>query len=270
MRLAASRDGETFEEPIVVKTPRRFEDAVERFREISHELTKNEPVDAIAGGIRGPLNRDKSTLLSEIYLTDWVGRPIKETLSSACAAPVYLENDTALVGLGEAVVGAGQGEWIVVYMTVSTGVGGVRVVEQKLDESALGFEPGKQIIDPDNTLCPDCPGNTLEHYVSGTNVAIRFGKPAYEIDDINTWHEISRFFAIGLLNSIVHWSPSIVVLGGSMILGNPAILLEDVEKYIRENLTVFPEPPRIVKASLGDVGGLHGALIYLRQQHNHE
>jgi glucokinase len=50
-------------------------------------------------------------------------------------------------GLGEAVFGAGKGREIVVYMTISTGVGGARIVGGKIDASAMGFEPGHQIID---------------------------------------------------------------------------------------------------------------------------
>lgn len=265
-RLAASHDGESFDDPVIIDTPKHFEEAVERFREITHSFAKGESIEALAGGIRGALNRDRTTLLSEIYLTDWVGRPIKETLESACAAPVYLENDTALVGLGEAVVGAGSGHTIVAYVTVSTGVGGVRIVQKKLDEVALGFEPGKQIIDADKTLCPDCAGNTLEHYVSGMHVEARFGTPPYEITDEKVWHQLSEFFAIGLLNTIVHWSPDIVVLGGSMVLGDPALFLDDIRQYIAKQLTVFPEVPRITKATLGDTGGLHGGLAYLREQ----
>jgi len=265
-RFAASHDGKTFGEPVIIDTPRLFEDGVERFREVTRTFAQGGSIEAMAGGIRGPLNRDRSALLSEIYLTDWVGRPIRETLASACAAPVYLENDTALVGLGEAVVGAGEGSRIVAYVTVSTGVGGVRIVERKLDAVSIGFEPGKQIIDPVHTLCPECSDSTLEALVSGGHVEERFGRPAYEITDEHVWHNLSRFFAIGLYNTIVHWSPDIVVLGGSMVLGQPALFLEDIEKYIRERLVVFPEVPRIVKATLGDIGGLHGALIYLRQQ----
>lgn len=265
-RIAASHDGNTFENPVIIDTPKLFEDAVERFREVTHEFAQTEPIEAMAGGIRGVLNRDKSGILSEIYLTDWVGRPIKEALGSACAAPVYLENDTALVGLGEATVGAGQGEWIVAYITVSTGVGGVRIVDRKVDEAVLGFEPGKQIIDSDNSLCPDCPGNTLEAYISGGHVEKRFGKPAYKITDEKVWKDLSGYLAIGLHNIVVHWSPSIVVLGGSMITGDPAIPLDMITQKLRETLMILPEPPRVVKATLGDLGGLHGALFYLKQQ----
>ncbi|MCH8048584.1 ROK family protein, partial [Patescibacteria group bacterium] len=57
-----------------------------------------------------------------------------------------------------------------------------------------------------------------------------------------------------------HWSPDIVVLGGSMILGDPFIPLDVVKKYLQGILTVFPKQPTIEKAALGDSAGLYGAL----------
>ena len=266
MRLAASKDGETIGEPVIVKTPQSFDEGVSTFRATVQQLTGGEPPKAIAGGVRGPLDGDKNKLLSEVHLTDWVEKPLAETLSELCEAPVYLENDTAMVGLGEAVAGAGQGFEIVAYLTVSTGVGGVRIVGGTIDEAAIGFEPGKEIIDPDNSLCPTCEGNTLEAYVSGASVEKRFGIKPYEITDPNVWHELSKYLAVGVYNIVVTWSPHVVVLGGSMITGTPAIDVEDVAKHMKEYLTVFPEAPPVKKAELGDVGGLHGALAYLQSR----
>ena len=64
----------------------------------------------------------------------------------------YLANDSDLDGLGEATVGAGKGFNIVAYITVSTGIGGVRIVGGKIDVSTYGFEPGHQIIDADGSI----------------------------------------------------------------------------------------------------------------------
>ncbi len=169
----------------------------------------------------------------------------------------------AMVGLGEANYGAGRGKDIVVYMTISTGVGGVRIVKGNVDESAMGFEPGHQIIDPDNTLCPTCDGNDLEAYVSGTSIEKRFGKKPYEIQDDAVWDELAKFLAYGLHNTIMHWSPDIIVLGGSM-MKEVGIPLPAVRTHLSGIMKIFPTLPQIEKAELADFGGLYGALYFAR------
>ena len=78
------------------------------------------------------------------------------------------------------------------------------------------------------------------------------------------FEELAKWLAYGLNNTIVHWSPDVVVLGGSMITGNPAISLKSIQRHVSKILTIFPTPPIIVKATLQDVGGLHGALSLLQ------
>ena len=131
---------------------------------------------------------------------------------------------------------------------MSTGVGGARIIRGRIDDSAHGFEPGHQIIDPDNSLCPECEGNDLESYVSGSAVAKRFGRQPKDIDVAHLWNdELPRFLAYGINNIIMHWSPDCIVLGRSMIVGNPAISLTRMEAYLKELGGIFPELPAIKK-----------------------
>ena len=169
-----------------------------------------------------------------------------------------------MAALGEAHHGAGRGFDIVTYVTVSTGVNGARIVHGAIDEKSFGFEMGHQIIDPDKTLVKDAPGIYLEDLISGTGVHVRTGKLPKEIHDPEFWDECARILAIGLNNAIDFWSPDVVVLGGSMITGDPAIPIDATQKYLREYLTIIPQIPEIKKAELADVGGLWGALAYLK------
>jgi len=265
MRFASSVDGESFGEPIIEKTPKDFDDGCDLIEKIVKDISGGKKIKAAAGGVAGLFNTERTELLESPNLTGWTGKPLLDVLKKRIGAPVYIENDTTIVGLGEAMHGAGKGTSIVVYMTVSTGVGGTRIVDGEVDEKALGFEPGRLVIDADNTLCPDCPGNTLESYVSGTAVEKRFGKKAYEIEDEKVWDELAKFLAYGLHNMIVHWSPDVVVLGGSMIVGEPAISIEKTKKYLSEIAVSYPTLPKIKKAELADVGGLYGAMVYLKK-----
>ncbi len=266
MRLAISQNGETFGEPKIIETPKNFDEAMSLFEKTVFDLAGGKKIEAAAGGIAGPLDRKKEKLLNSSNIAGWVGKPLKESVEKAIGAPLYLENDAAIVGLGEATVGAGKGEEIVAYMTVSTGVGGARIVDGKIDRNIYGFEPGHQIIDPIGLSCPICGTiGHLEGQVSGAALEIRYHKKPYEIIDPHLWEEEAKWLAYGLNNTIVHWSPNVVVLGGSMIIKEPGISIERVRYHLKNALLIFPESPRLVKAELGDVGGLYGALVFLKQ-----
>ncbi len=242
MRLAVSRDGETFETPKVVASPDDETAMLASFAQTAQELLGNETPVAIAGGVTRK-HENLKTRIAGLF---------------ACAS--YIENDTAMCGLGEALSGAGRGADIVAYVTISTGVGGVKIVNGRIDENSSGFEPGYQIISIDGE------NKTLEELISGRHLAQRLGKSPKEITDQAVWDGLAAYLAIGLNNLIVDWSPELVVLGGSMITGTPAISLAATEKRLREILTVFPNIPKLKLAELGDFGGLHGALHFLRQK----
>ena len=255
-RYAISHDGKTIGDPVIISTPKTYEEILETFREIQKGLPQKK-LHAVVLGIAGSQDKEHMRVLRSKNLPQVMGVPLKKDLKRIFGSPIFLENDAVIAGMGEAVCGAGKGHRIVAYMTVSTGVGGARIVNGKADVNAMGFEPGKQIIEQ---------GKTLEQLVSGADVQDLYGKDPREITDEKTWDELARLLALGLNNTIVHWSPDIVVLGGSMMLGIPAIPLDAVRKHLRDILHIFPEPPELKKAALGDVAGLYGALE-LAQQH---
>ena len=178
--------------------------------------------------------------------------------------------------VGEVSAGAARGYDIAAYIGVGTGVGGTRYVDGRIDRSALGFEIGHQIIDADGSLSHTADGDIqcrgcgqvghLEGYVSGKSLERQYNKKVYEIDDPAVWERTAKLFAYGLYNTMVHWSPDVMVLGGSMIVGDPVIPMDRIEYHLRDITKIFPELPDIKKAELGDVGGLHGALAFLKQK----
>ncbi|MDO8510465.1 MAG: hypothetical protein Q7S15_02465, partial [bacterium] len=60
---------------------------------------------------------------------------------------------------------------------------------------------------------------------------------------------------------LMHWSPDVLVLGGSMIVGDPSISLEMAAAYLKGVYTIGASTPPIKKAELDQVGGLYGALV---------
>ncbi len=269
MRITRSRDLISFDEPIIQTTPRDFDEGITLFAETAKKLSEGMKIRGIGGGVAGNLTPDKKTLHKAPHLPGWNGKALADSLAKACDTSVFLENDTAIVGLGEAVAGAGRGYNSVAYMTVSTGVGGVRLVGERIDLSAMGFEPGHQIIDASGGFRSAAGyvggfGPTLEGVVSGTAITDRYKVKPYELTDEKFWDEMARLLAFGVNNTIVHWSPDVFVIGGSMMkkIGIP---IDRVEAHLKGMLHIYPHLPVLKKAELGDIGGLHGALAYLNQ-----
>jgi fructokinase len=268
MRIARAGSLEAFDTPVIVDTPQSFEAGIDLFVATAKQLAGEEKIEAIAGGVSGSLSPDRRTLEVSPHLPLWSGKSIPAALEDRLVASVFIENDCTIVGLGEAHAGAGKGYHILAYITVSTGVGGTRLIGGMPDESARGFEPGQQIIDADNSLAPECrmPA-TLENCISGTAVAERSGKKPYEIPQNDpVWDQLADWLAVGLTNLIVMWSPDAIVLGGSMMVGNPAIPLARVHDKVKEKVAIFKQLPEIKKAELGAIGGIHGALVYLKER----
>ena len=269
-RVAATNDLETILRVEKFNTPLSYFDGMTAIIAAIETVRGGESVTAIAGGIRGPLNHEKTGIVSEKVLIDWVGRSITDDFRAKYHVPVHLENDTAIVGLGEVHYGAGKGSDIVAYHTVSTGVGGARYVHGHIDVVSVGFEPGQQILDIDRTVLGSHVAPTLENMVSGTALEKRRGVKPYEISqDDHIWDELAGVLAFGLKNTIVYWSPDVIVLGGSMIIGDPRILLPDIIRHTEEVLGGLLSCPKIVDATLKDEGGLYGAMALIKEkQHN--
>lgn len=261
MRMAFSPDGTTLEEPKIFRTPQDFREGMQTFATYAQELSRGRKIKAVAGSTPGVFNEDYSVLLTSPNMPDWDNRPIKQELEKIAGAPVYLENDTSMIGLGEVTQGAGQGYDIAAYITVSTGIGGKRFVKGKLEPSAFGFEPGHMIIDIDGAVCNCGLSGHLEGLASGNGVKKRYGQAPETIKDPKVWEEVTHYLAAGLINVMVMWSPHCIVLGGSMMKDIP---IPKLQAEIERIDSIFHRVPDLKLAELGDIGGLIGALSYLR------
>ena len=267
-RVAISEDLKSFSEPVKFSTPANYKEGVKEMKAAVDSLTSKK-IRGVAGGIRGILNHDKTELIFDPgdKLPGWVEQPIAAELKKAFNCPAHLENDAAVVGLGEAVYGAGEGEELIVYLTVSTGVGGARIINGAVSPTEYGFEPGHQILDIDQTILGEETAPTLENLVSGTALEKRMGMKPYDVpQDDAVWDQLAMYLGQGLRNTILYWSPDVIVLGGSMIVGDPRILLADIIRHTENALDEVVPCPAIVDATLADVGGLYGAMALLQQR----
>lgn len=253
-RLSVSLTETNISEPLVFDTPQKFEDGLALIRSnVEKVLVKSKP-DSLVAGIPGILSDKDERLINAPHLKDWIEKPLKESLQKMLGAPVYLQNDAALAGLGEAVFGAGREHKIIGYITVSTGVGGVRIVNKRIDSSTYGFEPGHQIISVSDK------GLELEDLIGGVALQKRFGNKFWEKMEDKDWNILENWLVVGIHNLIVHWSPDVVIIGGKTGL-DARISKESIYGKLKNVLTIFPEVPIIEKAALGE-SGLYGALAY--------
>lgn len=265
-RVGVTSDFKTLDKVESFKTPAIFAEGIKKLLEAAARLSPTSP-KAFAGGVRGLLTEQKDGIQNDVPLSKWVGKSIVGEIKKTHNVPVFLENDAAAAGLGEAVYGAGKGLDIVAYHTVSTGVGGVKIENGEIDHASVGFEPGKQIIDVDRTVLGMDIEPTLENLISGTAVEERMGMKPYEIPQSDViWDELAEYLAQGLRNTIVYWSPDAIVLGGSMVIGDPKIEIDAIRKYTVELVQSFEVAPLITAAKLGDEAGLYGGMAILKKR----
>lgn len=260
-RISKSLNGKTLTAPVVIPTPKSYADALDHIAKSAKTLDLEKCSVGVCG-IAGSLDRNKGTIHICPNLPDWSGKPLKRHLENFFGFPFFVENDTALAGLAEARAKEFQSKKIVAYLTVSTGVNGVRIVDGKIDANAFGFEIGHQIINFDaRTYFVNVGKGELEDYLGGAAITKREGEEPWQIENPTFWDDMAYVLSIGLINTILYWSPEVIIIGGSVAT---RINLNIVRAHLNNNLTIIPQIPQITKARLGDFGGLQGALEYIK------
>ena len=253
-RVAVSEDGKTLSDSLSFATP--IDDAEKGFTKIAEAaqtLLKGARCTQSVIGIAGVFSPDRSVFVSSPHLPKWVGQCTTTQAEKILGMEVLFENDAALGALGEAVFGAGRGYGIVAYVTVGTGVGGARITHGALDATHFSFEIGQQLISMNGEV------NTLENFVSGSAFEARYHQSPKKVHNPLIWEKVAQDLADGLYNTIVHWSPEVLVLGGSMMKDIPLSVLTE---RLHARMSIFPSLPDMRRGELGDVCGLLGALEY--------
>lgn len=263
IRFGVAKQLDNLDTTLTLHTPHQFDEGIQLLYDTFAQLSKGQQITAIAGGIAVTLSEEKDRMLGSPNLPGWAGQPLAEKLKEKFHCPILLENDAALGGLGETLYGAGKGQDIVMYLTVGTGVGGSQIVDGKIAPNVHGFEPGHQVIGTQGEEDACGALDHLEAYIGGKYIKLKTGKAPEDIDDPVFWDKITRYLAIGLHNSILHWSPRIVVLSGSV---GQHISLEKLTEKLHQQLVIFSQKPRLVRGALGGENGLYGALALLKQK----
>lgn len=251
LRVAASTSDTQVAEPLVVDTPPKWADARAVLAKLLGEASGGQEPEAVLGGVAGVVAG--GVLVRSPNLPGWQDAPIADTLKELYPnARIVVENDAAVACLGEARAGAGKGAEVVGYLTVGTGLGGARVAGGVLEPRAWGYEPGWQIIDP-ATL------TAVGSIASGRAIAERYGVHIAAASE-DAQEEVARALAVAAYNAVAHWSPHVVVLGGSVIFDSQG-LFERIERHYQALPAIYPQMPPLRLGMLGDRAGLVGALM---------
>ena len=255
MRAASAESGK-LGEVRKVSTPQTPQEGIPTLAALMRECAVGEPVEAAVGGFPGVVAG--GTIHFAPNLPQWVGCVFAQELSRSLGAPAHVHNDADLAALGEAVYGAGKGSHIVVYAGVGTGIGCGRVVDGRIDSGVYDFEAGHQIVDVKG-------GVELEALVSGRAFEIRY-KVHPSKAPREGYTEMTPVLAAGLYNMMLHWSPEVFVLGGSMMNEENGYRLADIVAALGRLPKVYPKLPELRLAQFKETAGLNGAMALLSER----
>ncbi len=130
-------------------------------------------VNSIAAAAPGPSNPKLGIIYSAPNIPGWEMLPLAQILEERFKVDVLLGNDANMAALGEWRFGAGQGHHNVLYMTISTGIGGGVICDDELllGANGLAAELGHVTVDPNGPICSCGHPGHLEAFASGTAIA---------------------------------------------------------------------------------------------------
>lgn len=251
---------------------------------------------AVGVGCPGQPDRERGLIMSPVNLPGWDEFPVFASLEKRLGAPVAFDNDANLAALGEHAYGAARGLEDIFYLTISTGVGGAVIVNNRLVRglSAGAGELGHYTIEPEGPLCGCGARGCLNVLCSGPAIVRRarqrlargdqaalasplarhaeltakeVAEAAADGDPLarEVWDETIHYLSMGISATIAVLAPQAVIVGGG-VAQTGALLLDPLRESVRARVRNVPaELIRIEAAALGPDSGVYGALELARQ-----
>jgi len=264
-------------------------------RSIAQARLKNVELIGIGIAAAGILNTTKGIVTTSPNIPGWHNVQLRDVISARSGLATYLINDASAAALGEHRFGAGRGFDNILYLTVSTGIGGGIIINGELYSGANGCagELGHMTIEANGPRCHCGNYGCLEALVSGwaiageaaarinqgesssitelfhgklENITAEMVATAAKVDDrlaCDIVAKAANYLGIGLANLVNIFNPELIVIGGGLSkMGN--MLLNPAEKMIKERAFRLPsQSVRVVRANLGSNAGIIGAAAYV-------
>lgn len=283
---------ERLEEPTHAQQGREV--TLPRVIETLHRIRPEEmsQVAAIGVSVPGPVNPWTGVIARLTNVPGWEGLPLRDILTREFECPVWLGNDANLAALGEHRFGAGRDVSDMVYMTISTGIGGGIISENRLlvGTSGLASELGHMTIEANGPRCVCGNIGCLEVLANGAAVARRareliaqgretlirdlaggdvnritaklVGEAGHRGDPValEIFRTTGFYVGVGIVNLMHLLNPAKFVLGGGVSKAGE-LLFGPIKDTVRERaMSSFSEDVPIVPTALRDDVGLLGAL----------
>ena len=280
---------------------RDIEDAAKRLAGIIgivHERAGSPPVVGLGVATAGPIDPDTGVYDNPPNMMGWTGKSLKPGLARALNVPVHVGHDATLAALAETTSGPHKGARNLIYVTVSTGIGGGIVTNGQIVTGARGGagEVGHLIIRPGEETCEPGGPDTLEGNASGTGIARmaaeraaagnapglmeRAGGDASAIDSRMVFEAASagdpaaillvdhviESIGIGMGSLINVFDPESLVLGGAVTVALQPQWPKLKNAIVRHSLPNRGNAVRMAVTTLGDEVSLLGAarLAFLK------
>lgn len=252
-------------------------------------------ISGVGVSVTGPVNPRSGVIYSPPNAYGGLaGLPLRSELSRQLdGAWVVVAKDTNAAALAELRFGAARGVHDFVYLTISTGIGGAAVIDDRLILGVDGCagEIGHVSVDPNGPLCNCGRRGCLEGIASGPALALRFaaaraggtvGDASATMSGTLEGSDVSRAanegdaVAVEILDSaraaiasaavdIANlYNPAVIVIGGSVARANPGWLASASDAVRSLALSPSRETTRVVASDLDDNAGLLGAALILQ------
>ncbi|MBI2505294.1 MAG: ROK family protein [Candidatus Latescibacteria bacterium] len=254
-------------------------------------------VRACGIGFGGPVDFAGQRILSSTHVGGWNEICLPRIIEAELGLRAVVENDANAGGLGELVFGVGQGCRHLVYLTISTGIGGGIIIDGQVYRGANGQagELGHLPILPEGPEC-DC-GNQgcLEALCSGKSIGRRAEeavvrqpargaelrrlagagplsaevvfKAARQGDELarELVEETCLYLGMGLATLINILAPEMIVLGGGVSRAGETLLAPLRQMANRFAMPVHRSLVRLEQARHPDQAVLLGAVALARE-----
>lgn len=267
----------------VVKEATEIEHGVEHVvSKIIHLIEKIDGYKDCKGigmGVPGPVDTVNGKMVLATNLPGFEGYPIASRIKEHFHIPTFVDNDVNVAGCGEAVLGAGKGKNIVYYVTLSTGIGGALVVNQKVIAGKNGHagEIANMIIDRNREKVNYLNVGAVENEASGTALT-RKAKAAFPNENIQhagNLFDLARkgnakaleliddmaYDLATMFSLIAHViDPDVFVIGGGVMKGKD-VFFDKMESYYRNMIHKGMQTVEFKEAQLEEPGIVGAAML---------
>ncbi|MBA3679175.1 ROK family protein [Candidatus Saccharibacteria bacterium] len=256
IRIAYSQVGDRIEDSLEFSTPTSQRIVVKQLIDSIHQLVGTSPIDAIGIASPGSINKRKGIIVAPRNVS-WHNLKIVKPLQDFFKCPVVLEHDATAGGIAESRTGAGKTYKVVLYVTISTGIGTSILVAGEPLPTAHNSEGGWQIIDHTSQ-------ERFAELCSGKAIQRRYGSIAADIHSHTTWKLIASEMAVGLYNYITIIQPDVVVLGGGVSVHFKRFI-KPLQKELAKFDPIYTIPP-IKQARYVETAPAVGVMMLAAEQ----